>query len=232
MTENKFKYWLFGACAAALFMANLLPRWGLAQSELLSSVVEESISVGDSYLEKCARYRPREDAPNPYSLSLAERTAIYEYTSATFADIDKVLWNDGLESAKPCITSAVELLDSSMLKIPGETITLYRGSNSKLYPNLEDIPEIPLKGYTSTSIDEEVARNFLVDVFFIIRAHSAKPIWAYSAAQDGFFPEQEYLLPRGTKLRIDRTYRKSMIALRQHDAPFEVDALVVEATQL
>lgn len=142
-------------------------------------------------------------------LSGIERCALYSYTIADFA-INKQLWDtengEGLSGED---WAYIRVLDAALAKIPsGKPKRVYRGTS-------QNKPELPrpgevvrFKGYTSTSEDIEIAKFFLngeADRLMVIDTLNAKDL----SGKAGVL-EREFLLPRSTYLRYERSEWKTI----------------------
>lgn len=183
---------------------------------LLTSIFTSYSSFGaektleNTYINGCDGGSNEHRIPdtNPHNLSIGERLVIVNYTIGDYIDINsKLRLKDKLET---CEEIFITLLDQALLKIPNYKGVVYRGTIQE-YVTLkknEAYPTAPLLSYTSTSVDLEVAQNFLIDRLEILNVKTGKDISAYSAAYHEGVNEREVLLPRGTRLFVDNLILK------------------------
>ncbi len=145
---------------------------------------------------------------DPANLTPAEFCAVQHYSGAGFK-VNTNLWlTDSTGSGLDGLQWAyVRVLDSALRKIKNEKPSIvYRGASKKHIVLPKPGGTIRLKGYTSTSLDRDVAEGFIEDRLMIIKVFSSKNIKLYSNAGT----EDEYLLPRDTYLRLDRSEFKTL----------------------
>ena len=169
--------------------------------------------LAEKLADMCAfEITPGESSSSPLVNSV-EMCAIHAYTTVTFVEINRGLWKSDARGSglKGEDWAYVRLLDHALNKIKSEKpLTVYRGTTRKGLKFTKKGQIIRLKGYTSTSPNQEVAKWFLSgskdgDRLMIINALSAKNISPMAGA-----PEEEYLLPRSTWVRFEKSEIKEI----------------------
>jgi len=166
----------------------------------------EVLNFEDFYLKSCTNEMDSFDlemTSNPDNLREAQRMAILKYTQAMFQLINPKLWKS--EPLSKCEKAFVVTLDSALTDLPNYIGTVYRGTTTK-YISLEEGSNYPTEmlGYTSTTVDLEVADSFMTDRREMIAVNTGKDISAYSGAHMGGVNEKEILLPRGVLLFVNK----------------------------
>lgn len=153
---------------------------------------------------------------NSSNLSKAEMFAIWNYTIGEFESITPALYSGKLTGSQ---LGFVRLMDSGLKKIPNEKTKVFRGTIKNPPAKVGGV--IELKAFTSTSVDEFVAEGFIHNRFLIINTKTGKDILDYSQAG----MEREILLPRGTKIRVDKVINKKMML---GPDPYNLESRMVE----
>lgn len=160
---------------------------------------------------------------NDHNLSLAERLAIWHYTASEYMNITPALYQGELDNSQ---LAFVRILDSALVKIPSSKATVYRGTSKTTPVKIGTV--IDFKSYTSTSTDKYTAEGFIRDRFMIIKSKSGKDIMDYSNAGQ----ERELLLPRGTKVRVDKISKKKMEIGEDPSDMQTINVEIVHATEI
>lgn len=160
----------------------------------------EAIYLKENCPNKACDFRDYE-SQNLEKLSLAERLAVWRYTTWGYETINPALYNGKLSGAQ---VGFVRIVDGALKKIASQRVTVYRGTSKHAPQALNSVME--LKGYTSTTPDRETAVGFVRDRLMVIETRSGKDIQDFS--QSG--QEREFLLPRGVKLKVIKVENKKM----------------------
>ena len=170
-------------------------------------MIELEQLVGETLKDKCPFELDGEESPDSPQLNTVEVCAIHYYTTASFTFINKKLWlaKDDGTGLPGSDWGYIRVLDYALEKMkPAKPRKVYRGTKRDLI-KFDQPGEIQcLKSYTSTSIKEDVATWFLDgqknnERLMVIDAISARDVSSVSGAY-----EHEFLLPRGTCLRLER----------------------------
>jgi hypothetical protein len=148
--------------------------------------------------------------PDPAKLTPGELCAVVNYSMSAYENINPRLW--AADQTGVALNGRdwayVRVLDSALKKMkPAPPTTVFRGTSRKIkfYKPGE---RVRLKGYTSTSVSKDAAEQFLrADArLMIIKTKSARNLQIYSQAG----MEAEYLLPRSSWIRFDRSEIKKL----------------------
>ena len=194
------------SCAASLRTRSLTDVYAMSMQEL-----EDCLR--DSIAELCAFETVPGESADSTEINTLEICAVHNYTTVTFGEINSGLWKTGPKGNG--LTGEqwgyVRVFDHALSKIkPAGPLTVYRGTRKSKLALGQPGKVMRLKGYSSTSPDIEVAQWFLDahakdNLLMVIQSQSARKISDMAGA-----PEKEYLLPRSTWVRYERSEVKEL----------------------
>lgn len=170
----------------------------------------------DFYLKQCEAESTilGDYSSNPDGLSEAERIALYRYTAAAYDTLNPLL-GKGLPLTD-CQAAEVQFIDQALAKIPRYEGTVYRGTSTRSFAaRVGEV--VTLKPYTSTSPSEESAEAFIRNRILIVEVRSGRLIHPYSNAPW----EEEVLLPRNTRIRINKVVEEIRQIFNEEFGHFE-----------
>ena len=138
-------------------------------------------------------------------ISVAQRRALYEYTSKTSDEINMFLRADGAGfdcADKRRLSKRVDLISGALAEFNLErNILVYRVENKDYY----NCDEFVLKSFTSTSVNRRyLAINYENCVQYQIEVPAGKGRGAYIRNMSNYRAEYEFLLQRDTKVKVVR----------------------------
>jgi hypothetical protein len=213
------------------------PKLGYAKpTDLVRKTLPEIYNLPQDVLEKKVMERIGKDcagllsstSEDPNNLSKAQRCAIQYYTLAG-SYVNKPLWKS-TPDGKPLNGddwAYVRVLDQALGKLPSEPLrTVYRGTSKSEFVYTQKGKTVRLKGYASTSPNQEMAERFIVDRLLIMKIRTGKNIKRYSNAGR----EDELLLPRSTFVELgDREVRT--IEIFGEDGPVKRVVEIIHVTE-
>ncbi len=158
-------------------------------------------------------------------LTLLDICSIHSYTTTAFARINKGLWlsSSSADKLNGEDWAYIRMLDRALDKIPAQEPTVvYRGTQRKHIKFTEPGQLVELKGYTSTTPEQEIAEGFLNGEdennyrLMVIQVRSAKDITRLAGVA-----EKELLLKRGTWVRFERSEIKEINVFREDSGETE-----------
>lgn len=212
----------------------LIPAFARDASKNLSR--QQIYSLSEAEVEKIVLENEKESCEgllsvyqrgekDPAGLTPAQFTAVQVYSSSRY-EINRQLW-ESESSLNGNDWAYVRVLDAALQEIqPEAPLRVYRGTRRHLVFDPKN-PVVQLKGYTSTSASQDQAEILIRDRLMIIDVKSARNLKNYSNAG----MEDEYLLPRGTWVRFERSEMKK-IELFLGEGPTMVDVEFVYLTEV
>ncbi len=150
-----------------------------------------------------------DDYRNRVTLSGAERETLDRYTTSRFAGINRKLRgqprNEDQDGTPEEVESDIANLDELMsrYRTPG-TFTAFRGIGAGLIPGGDATGKVvTADGYSSTALDKPTGRFDNLPNMLEITVPQGMSGVAVNGTDSGFQDEREFILPHGTRFRID-----------------------------